>query len=94
MSRADINPAVGAMLKSASDWLLQEHSLFQTLDLKPLLIGRNKATFSVYLPDAFCDGDGNVHGSLLAIIMALAAGAIGMRKVLRSDPSQAFSGAA
>lgn len=31
---------------------------------------------------------------LLAIVMALAAGAIGMRKVLRSDPSQAFSGAA
>ena len=31
---------------------------------------------------------------LLAVVMALAAGAIGMRKVLRSDPSQAFSGAA
>ena len=31
---------------------------------------------------------------LLAVLMALAAGAIGMRKVLRSDPSQAFSGAA
>jgi len=31
---------------------------------------------------------------LLAVIMALAAGAVGMRKVLRSDPSQAFSGAA
>lgn len=31
---------------------------------------------------------------LLAVIMALAAGAIGMRKVLRSDPSEAFSGAA
>lgn len=31
---------------------------------------------------------------LLAVVMALAAGAIGMRKVLRADPSQAFSGAA
>ena len=31
---------------------------------------------------------------LLAVVMALAAGAIGMRKVLRSDPSQAFAGAA
>jgi len=31
---------------------------------------------------------------LLAVVMALAAGAIGMRKVLRSDPSEAFSGAA
>jgi putative ABC transport system permease protein len=30
---------------------------------------------------------------LLAVVMALAAGAIGMRKVLRSDPSQAFAGA-
>ncbi len=30
---------------------------------------------------------------LMAVVMALAAGAIGMRKVLRSDPSQAFSGA-
>ena len=31
---------------------------------------------------------------LLAVVMALGAGAIGMRKVLRSDPSQAFAGAA
>ncbi len=31
---------------------------------------------------------------LMAVVMALAAGAIGMRKVLRSDPSQAFAGAA
>jgi putative ABC transport system permease protein len=31
---------------------------------------------------------------LLAVVMAMAAGAIGMRKVLRSDPSQAFAGAA
>ncbi len=30
---------------------------------------------------------------LLAMVMALFAGAVGMRKVLRSDPSQAFSGA-
>jgi putative ABC transport system permease protein len=30
---------------------------------------------------------------LLAVVMALAAGAVGMRKVLRADPSQAFSGA-
>ena len=30
---------------------------------------------------------------LLAVVMALGAGAIGMRKVLRSDPSQAFAGA-
>jgi putative ABC transport system permease protein len=30
---------------------------------------------------------------VLAVIMALVAGGVGMRKVLRSDPSQAFSGA-
>ncbi|HSM66982.1 MAG TPA: ABC transporter permease [Ilumatobacteraceae bacterium] len=30
---------------------------------------------------------------VLAVVMALAAGAIGMRKVLRADPSQAFAGA-
>ena len=30
---------------------------------------------------------------VLAVVMALLAGAVGMRKVLRSDPSQAFSGA-
>lgn len=64
-----INPAVGAMLKSARDWLLTEHALFQTLDLKPLLIGRNKATFSVFLPNDFSDADGNVHGALLTLIM-------------------------
>ena len=30
---------------------------------------------------------------LLAVVMALVAGGVGMRKVLRSDPSEAFSGA-
>jgi putative ABC transport system permease protein len=30
---------------------------------------------------------------VLAVVMALVAGGVGMRKVLRSDPSQAFSGA-
>jgi hypothetical protein len=29
----------------------------------------------------------------LAVVVALAAGVAGMRKVLRSDPSQAFAGA-
>lgn len=66
---SQINPAIGAMLKSASDWLLHEHSLFQTLKLKPVLIGRNQATFSVYLPDDFLSADGKIHGGLLTIIM-------------------------
>jgi len=30
---------------------------------------------------------------LFAVVMALVAGAIGMRKVLKADPSQAFAGA-
>ena len=30
---------------------------------------------------------------LLAVVMALIAGAVGMRKVLKADPSQAFAGA-
>lgn len=64
-----INPAVGAMLQSARDWLLHEHSLFKTLDLKPTLIGRNKATFSVYLPDDFQNAAGGIHGGLFTIIM-------------------------
>lgn len=66
---ADINPAIGAMLNNARDWLLHEHSLFKTLDLKPLLIGKGKATFSVYLPDDFTDASGKIHGGLLTIIM-------------------------
>ncbi len=65
----DINPAVGAMLQEASNWLLHEHTLFKSLDLKPTLIGRSKATFSVYLPDAFADARGKVHGGLLTLIM-------------------------
>lgn len=67
--RPEINPAVGAMLQSARDWLLHEHSLFKTLDLKPVLIGRSKATFSVYLPEEFCNADGEIHGALLTLIM-------------------------
>ena len=69
MSGTDINPAIGAMLKSAGEWLLHEHALFQTLDLKPLVIGRGKASFSVYLPETFCDAQGRIHGSLYTIIM-------------------------
>lgn len=64
-----INPAIGAMMRSARDWLLHEHSLFKTLDLKPVLLGRNKATFSVYLPPEFAGRHGEIHGGLLTIIM-------------------------
>lgn len=69
MSRSDINPAVTEMLRSASDWLLHEHALFKSLDLKPTLIGRGKATFSVFLPDEFRNREGAVHGGLLTIVL-------------------------
>ena len=65
----EINPAIGAMLKNARDWLTHEHSLFRSLDLEPLLIGKGKATFAVDLPDQFAGADGAIHGGLLTIIM-------------------------
>lgn len=66
---AEINPAIGAMMRSARDFLTHEHSLFRSLGLKPLLLGRGKATFSMDLPEAFGDGTGAVHGGLFTIIL-------------------------
>ncbi len=66
---SEINPAIGAMLKSARDWLTHEHSLFRSLNLEPILIGKGRATFAVDLPASFADADGAVHGSLMTIIM-------------------------
>jgi acyl-coenzyme A thioesterase PaaI-like protein len=66
---ADIDPTIGAMLRSATDFLAHEHSLFRSLELKPLLIGRGKAAFSVALPEAFAGGDGAIHGGLYTIIL-------------------------
>jgi uncharacterized protein (TIGR00369 family) len=65
----DINPAIGAMLKSARDWLTHEHSLFQSLNLDPILIGKGQATFAVDLPADFLDEAGAIHGGLMTIIM-------------------------
>jgi len=65
----DINPAIGSMLKTARDWLTHEHSLFQSLNLEPILIGKGKATFAVDLPDEFTGADGDIHGGLMTIIM-------------------------
>ena len=65
----DINPAIGAMLRNARDWLMHEHSLFASLNLDPMLIGRGKATFAVDLPETFAGPDGKIHGSLLTLIM-------------------------
>ncbi len=65
----EINPAIGAMLKNARDWLTHEHSLFRSLNLEPMLIGKGKATFAVDLPGDFTGTDGVIHGGLLTIIM-------------------------
>lgn len=65
----DINPTIGAMLRSARDFLAHEHSLFRTLDLKPLLLGKGKATFSMALPAEFAGPDGAIHGGLYTIIL-------------------------
>ena len=69
MTANEINPAIGAMLKSAREFLTHEHSLFTTLNIEPVLIGRGKATFAVDLPAAFADADGCVHGGLLTLII-------------------------
>ena len=68
-SSGDINPAIGGMLRSARDFLAHEHSLFRSLGLKPILIGKGKATFSMDLPGAFSGADGLVHGGLFTIII-------------------------
>lgn len=68
-SGGDINPTIGAMSRSARDFLAHEHSLFRSLELKPLLIGKGKATFSMVLPEAFAGCDGAVHGGLYTIIL-------------------------
>ncbi|MDZ7628648.1 MAG: PaaI family thioesterase [Parvularculaceae bacterium] len=68
-SPGDINPTIGAMLRSARDFLAHEHSLFRTLALQPVLIGRGQATFTLVLPSAFAGEDGLVHGGLSTIIL-------------------------
>ncbi len=68
-SRGEINPAIGTMLRSARDFLAHEHSLFRSLELQPILIGKGKAEFSMALPASFADADGDVHGGLYTIII-------------------------
>ncbi len=65
----EINPAIGAMLNTARDWLTHEHSLFRSLNLEPVLIGKGKATFEVDLPNDFASASGTVHGGLMTIII-------------------------
>lgn len=69
MPAREINPTIGAMLRAARDFLTHEHSLFRSLDLNPILIGKGKATFSMAMPPAFAGPDGKVHGGLYTIIL-------------------------
>lgn len=69
VSPGDINPTIGAMLRSARDFLAHEHSLFRALGLQPVLIGRGQATFSLTLPAAFADESGLIHGGLATIVL-------------------------
>ncbi len=65
----EINPAIGAMMRQARNFLAHEHSLFSTMNIEPVLIGRGKTSFGVDLPAAFAGPDGRVHSSLLTIIL-------------------------
>jgi len=67
--RHDINPAIGAMLHSARDFLTHEHALFSSLGLKPLLVGRGQTRFSFDVPGEFGDGDGSAHSGFLTIVL-------------------------
>jgi acyl-coenzyme A thioesterase PaaI-like protein len=64
-----LNPVIGAMLRSARDFLTHEHSLFRSLGLKPILIGRGRTSFSVDLPAAFSESAAAVHGGLHVMIL-------------------------
>ena len=67
--RRDINPAIGQMLRQARDLLMHEHSLFGSLGIEPLLIGRGRTSFGVDLPADFAGPDGMVHSGLITIIL-------------------------
>ena len=56
-------------MAQARDLLTHEHSLFRSLALEPILIGRGKTSFGVSLPAEFAAADGKIDTSLLTIIM-------------------------
>ncbi|GJL94537.1 MAG: hypothetical protein DHS20C05_09420 [Hyphococcus sp.] len=64
-----INPAIGAMLLQAREWLAHEHSLFRSLNIEPILIGKGKATFAVDVPGKYADADGAIHGGFITTII-------------------------
>lgn len=65
----DINPAIGAILRSMRDSLTHEHALFSSLGLKPLLVGRGQSQFSLDIPEDFSDGSGLAHSGFVTIVL-------------------------
>jgi acyl-coenzyme A thioesterase PaaI-like protein len=63
------NAVVRELLRAAQEFLAHEHSLFRSLGLSPILIGRGKTSFAMDLPPEFGGGDGDVHEGLHAIIL-------------------------
>lgn len=68
-SSEKINPAIGAMLLQAREWLAHEHSLFRSLNIEPILIGKGKATFAVDVPKKYAAIDGTIHGGFITTIV-------------------------
>ena len=68
-SSKEINPTIGEMMRSARDFLTHEHSLFSSLNLKPLALGRSELKFSMDLPEDFAGSEGEIHGGLFTIIL-------------------------
>ena len=64
-----INPTIGAMLLQAREWLAHEHSLFRTLNIEPILIGKGKATFAVDVPQQYSGADGSIHGGFITTVV-------------------------
>lgn len=64
-----INPVIGEMLRGAREFLAHEHSLFRSLRLSPILIGKGRTSFSMDLPAEFSAGEDGVHEGLHTIIL-------------------------
>ena len=65
----DLSPVIAGMLSSAREFLAHEHSLFRTLGLRPLLVGRGRTSFALDLPPEFADATGSIHGGLTTIVL-------------------------
>ena len=65
----DDSPVIRDLLRGAQEFLAHEHSLFRTLGLAPILVGRGRASFALDLPAEFEAGDGRVHEGLHTIVL-------------------------